>query len=139
MLADTNVSRRHAEVRRAEDGGGGHVVVDLGSTNGTKVNGVGIRSHRLQHGDEITVGQHPAAVRGPIARCRIPSSTILKLIFLGLLYLFFLRVLRAVWAELREPKTVQVAAVPAGRPRPGPRRARARRRTRPRAKPTGWS
>jgi hypothetical protein len=56
MLADANVSRRHAEVRRAEDGGGGHVVVDLGSTNGTKVNGVGIRSHRLQHGDEITVG-----------------------------------------------------------------------------------
>ena len=56
VLADTNVSRRHAEVRRAEDGGGGYVVVDLGSTNGTKVNGVGIRSHRLQHGDEITVG-----------------------------------------------------------------------------------
>jgi Protein of unknown function (DUF3662)/FHA domain len=56
MLADSNVSRRHAEVKRAEDGGGGHVVIDLGSTNGTKVNEVGIRSHRLQHGDEITVG-----------------------------------------------------------------------------------
>jgi pSer/pThr/pTyr-binding forkhead associated (FHA) protein len=56
VLADTNVSRRHAEVRRATDGGGGHVVSDLGSTNGTKVNGVGVRSHRLQHGDEITVG-----------------------------------------------------------------------------------
>ena len=56
VLADTNVSRRHAEVRRAADGGGGHLVVDLGSTNGTKVNGVGIRSHRLQHGDEIVVG-----------------------------------------------------------------------------------
>jgi hypothetical protein len=56
MLADANVSRRHAEVRRADDGGGGHVVVDLASTNGTRVNGVGVRSHRLQHGDEITVG-----------------------------------------------------------------------------------
>jgi hypothetical protein len=56
VLGDVNVSRRHAEVRRADDGGGGYVVVDLGSTNGTKVNGVGIRSHRLQHGDEITVG-----------------------------------------------------------------------------------
>jgi hypothetical protein len=56
MLADSNVSRRHAEVRHSEDGGGGHVVIDLGSTNGTKVNGVGIRSHRLQHGDEITLG-----------------------------------------------------------------------------------
>jgi hypothetical protein len=56
MLADGNVSRRHAEVRRADDGGSGHIVVDLGSTNGTKVNGVGIKTHRLRHGDEITVG-----------------------------------------------------------------------------------
>jgi hypothetical protein len=30
--------------------------------------------------------------------------TFLKYIFLALLYLFFLRVLRAVWIELREPK-----------------------------------
>lgn len=30
--------------------------------------------------------------------------TFLKYIFLALLYLFFLRVLRAVWVELREPK-----------------------------------
>jgi pSer/pThr/pTyr-binding forkhead associated (FHA) protein len=30
----------------------------------------------------------------------------LTYIFLGLLYLFFLRVLRAVWSELREPKAV---------------------------------
>ena len=36
--------------------------------------------------------------------------TFLKLIFLAVLYLFFLRVLRAVWVELREPKP---AAVPA--------------------------
>jgi hypothetical protein len=55
-LTDPNVSRRHAEVRPSEDGAGGHLVVDLGSTNGTKVNGIGVRSHRLQHGDEITVG-----------------------------------------------------------------------------------
>ena len=40
----------------ATDGGGGFVAIDLGSTNGTKVNGVGIHSHRLQHGDEITIG-----------------------------------------------------------------------------------
>jgi hypothetical protein len=31
---------------------------------------------------------------------------ILKYVFLGVLYLFFLRVIRAVWAELRDPKTV---------------------------------
>ncbi len=38
----------------------------------------------------------------------MPDSllTILKLCFLALLYLFFLRVLRAVWAEMRAPTTV---------------------------------
>jgi pSer/pThr/pTyr-binding forkhead associated (FHA) protein len=36
--------------------------------------------------------------------------TFLKYIFLAVLYLFFLRVLRAVWTELREPRTVPVAA-----------------------------
>ena len=36
--------------------------------------------------------------------------TFLKYIFLALLYLFFVRVLRAVWIELREPKPAPVAA-----------------------------
>ncbi|HZQ27758.1 MAG TPA: DUF3662 and FHA domain-containing protein [Acidimicrobiales bacterium] len=53
VLGDTKVSRRHAEVRRD---GGDVVVVDLGSTNGTKVNGAGVRERRLADGDEITVG-----------------------------------------------------------------------------------
>jgi hypothetical protein len=54
-LADAGVSRRHAQVRRSPDGG--WVVVDLGSTNGTKVNGVRINGARpLGDGDEITVG-----------------------------------------------------------------------------------
>jgi hypothetical protein len=50
--------------------------------------------------------------------------TFLKYIFLILLYLFFLRVLRAVWVELREPKpgTAPPAAdtVPASVPQPAP-------------------
>jgi hypothetical protein len=53
MLADTNVSRRHAEVRRQDDA---IVIVDLGSTNGTKVNGAGVKERVLEDGDEITVG-----------------------------------------------------------------------------------
>jgi hypothetical protein len=56
VLADPNVSRQHAEVRRTDDGLGGHLVADLGSTNGTRVNGIAIQSQRLEHGDEITVG-----------------------------------------------------------------------------------
>ena len=53
VLSDPNVSRRHAEVRRR---GNDFVVVDLGSTNGTKVNGAGVRERVLVDGDEITVG-----------------------------------------------------------------------------------
>ncbi len=54
-VADAGVSRRHAEVRRGADNT--WVVSDLGSTNGTKVNGLRISDARqLEDGDEITVG-----------------------------------------------------------------------------------
>ncbi len=53
VLSDPNVSRRHAEVRRE---GNDFVVVDLDSTNGTRVNGAGVRERRLVDGDEVTVG-----------------------------------------------------------------------------------
>ncbi len=52
-LSDPNVSRRHAEVRRQ---GTGFVVVDVGSTNGTRVNGAQVKERLLNNGDEITVG-----------------------------------------------------------------------------------
>ena len=55
VLSDPNISRRHAEIRR-DDETGGHQITDLGSTNGTKVNGTVIKSHRLRDGDEITLG-----------------------------------------------------------------------------------
>jgi hypothetical protein len=52
-LADPRASRRHAEIRPS---GEGFVVVDLGSMNGTLVNGVPVREHVLRDGDEISVG-----------------------------------------------------------------------------------
>jgi len=52
-LADTNVSRKHAEVRPE---GAGFMLSDLGSTNGTFVNGVRITQHELVDGDVITFG-----------------------------------------------------------------------------------
>lgn len=58
-LDDRNVSRRHAEMRRVGDS---VVVTDLASTNGTKVNGVAIREHLLQSGDEIEVGSSKLVV-----------------------------------------------------------------------------
>jgi FHA domain-containing protein len=41
-----------------------------------------------------------------------PVLTLLKYIFLAVLYLFFMRVLRAVWVELREPKPAPLATMP---------------------------
>lgn len=53
QLADPNVSRNHAEIRPQ---GNGWVLVDLGSTNGTRVNGVRVSIHELQEGDELAFG-----------------------------------------------------------------------------------
>ena len=52
-LSDPQVSRRHAEVRRDDFG---FRVVDLGSTNGTQVNGVVVKEQLLDDGDVIVVG-----------------------------------------------------------------------------------
>lgn len=54
VLADSNVSRRHAELRKED---GGWVLVDLGSTNGTVVNGKLAREHPLSDGDKLTFGK----------------------------------------------------------------------------------
>jgi hypothetical protein len=55
VLADGNVSRRHAEVRPRGDG---WMIADLGSTNGVTVNGVRIeQAQLLRAGDRIEVGQ----------------------------------------------------------------------------------
>jgi FHA domain-containing protein len=54
VLRDPNVSRRHAELRRAESGD--WMIADLGSTNGVKVNGRRVASTRLSPGDEVTIG-----------------------------------------------------------------------------------
>jgi pSer/pThr/pTyr-binding forkhead associated (FHA) protein len=57
------VSRRHA---RLEKRGDGWVLIDLGSTNFTRVNGERIRREReLQDGDLLTFGR---------ARCRFRAS-----------------------------------------------------------------
>ncbi len=53
-LVDSNVSRKHAEVRMMPDG---PTMTDLGSTNGTKINDVKISgSQVLVNGDVISIG-----------------------------------------------------------------------------------
>jgi hypothetical protein len=53
VIDDPNVSRKHAEVRRTIEG---WMVVDLGSTNGVKLNGRRVNEEVLAPGDEITLG-----------------------------------------------------------------------------------
>jgi hypothetical protein len=53
VVSDANVSRRHAELRRDENA---WHVIDLGSTNGVKVNGRRVDQVALRDGDRITIG-----------------------------------------------------------------------------------
>lgn len=56
VLGDPNVSRTHAEVRPGPEQGE-YEIVDRGSTNGTKVNGMPLVGPRaLRPGDQITLG-----------------------------------------------------------------------------------
>jgi hypothetical protein len=53
QLHDANVSRRHATFIRLDDG---WAIADLGSTNGTRLNGRAIERARLTDGDVIEIG-----------------------------------------------------------------------------------
>jgi pSer/pThr/pTyr-binding forkhead associated (FHA) protein len=54
-LPDPEMSRQHAAV---EFEGGSFRIRDLGSTNGTQVNGTLIHAAELKHGDRIATGGH---------------------------------------------------------------------------------
>ncbi len=62
VIADSRVSRYHAEVMRTQDGRG-YILHDLGSTNGTSVGGRPAKKHRLEHGDKVSLGGYTLAVR----------------------------------------------------------------------------
>jgi pSer/pThr/pTyr-binding forkhead associated (FHA) protein len=52
---DDAMSGNHAAIELASDG---YKVRDMGSTNGTLVNGSKVAQADLKHGDKITVGEH---------------------------------------------------------------------------------
>jgi hypothetical protein len=65
ILDDPGISRRHTEIRVTSDGP--HLVAsirDLGSTNGTFVNGERVASQRLADGDQINVGRTALTYHG---------------------------------------------------------------------------
>jgi signal transduction histidine kinase/pSer/pThr/pTyr-binding forkhead associated (FHA) protein len=53
-LHDTEVSRRHAELRKTADG---YRLTDVGSANGSFVNGQSVKDVLLQTGDQVQIGQ----------------------------------------------------------------------------------
>ncbi|WP_119065497.1 FhaA domain-containing protein [Rubrobacter indicoceani] len=58
VVSDPNVSRKHARISREDNG---FVIEDLGSTNGTLLDGAPIGSReRIESGDELTFGQSTA-------------------------------------------------------------------------------
>ncbi|MCA1830905.1 MAG: FhaA domain-containing protein [Actinomycetota bacterium] len=62
VIADPGISRRHAEVRREGDE---WVMIDLGSTNGTEINGKRVNRHRLTPGDRLVLGETTLEFRRP--------------------------------------------------------------------------
>jgi len=54
FLDDVTVSRKHAEIRRRDDGFHVH---DRGSLNGTYVNGERVEETKLASGDEVQIGK----------------------------------------------------------------------------------
>jgi hypothetical protein len=56
FLDDVTVSRRHAEIRRGDDGV--HVLRDVGSLNGTYLDGERIEEAVLREGAQVQVGKY---------------------------------------------------------------------------------
>jgi hypothetical protein len=63
VVDDANVSRKHAEIR---PGPHGWTIADLGSTNGTRVNGRAVKggAHPLAPGDHVDLGTASATFEG---------------------------------------------------------------------------
>ena len=77
LVDDERVSRLHA---RLDWDGENWIVVDLGSTNGTQVNGENVSERRLQPGDVVEIGDTklrylPLAVADEITREKTTKVT----------------------------------------------------------------
>jgi len=54
VIAEATISRAHAAIGHDDEG---FYVQDLGSTNGTQVNGARVDRQLLEHGDEVQMGR----------------------------------------------------------------------------------
>ena len=91
-INDKGASRRHAQIRHAN---GTYVLTDLGSTNGTRLNGQTIQTRELADGDRITIGTTTLEFREGSGVTPFALSA-LKYGLFALLFLFVWRSMR--WA-----------------------------------------
>lgn len=71
VLPSGSVSSHHATVKRRGDS---FYVQDLGTTNGTKLNGVEVEEAKLEDGDQLAFGDVPAVVHLTDPARSIPSA-----------------------------------------------------------------
>ena len=126
VARDDRVSRHHGRIAGRR---GTLVYVDLGSTNGSRVNGEPVTEVVLGVGDRLEVGAHDARRRGSRRGPGLMDGFTLvlwgvRLLFLLLLYLFLARVIRVLLRDLRaaarepvdRPGRLVVLESPAGEP-----------------------
>ena len=115
VLDDPNVSRRHAQVRREGDA---VFVVDLGSTNGTRVNGVAGSRAPPRRGRRDLRRDDCSQVRALLGSGDLMPHSLLELLrysLLAAIWLFFIYAARMVWVEVRRSRAEQPQA-PAAAP-----------------------
>lgn len=69
QIDDPSVSSRHAELRLTDDV---YELCDLGSTNGTRLNGASVKEARLRHGDRVRFGKAEARFEGDASDASAP-------------------------------------------------------------------
>ena len=101
-MPDGRVSRHHARIAGRR---GTLVYADLGSTNGSRVNGVRVGELVLGAGDRIELGDTVIVVEvaGDVTLMDgfLLVIWVVRLLFLALLYLFLARVVRSLLRDLR--------------------------------------
>lgn len=76
ILPSPSVSSHHATIKRRGDA---YYVQDLGTTNGSKLNGVEVEEAKLEDGDRLTFGDVPATVHlkeAPARKTDVPPPTL---------------------------------------------------------------
>ena len=129
VVHDGRVSRHHGRISGRR---GTLVYADLGSTNGSRVNGVPGHRGRARRRRPARGGGHGAGRRGRRGARLMDNGFLLvlwavRLLFLGLIYLFLFRVVRALLRDLRaaarepteRPGRLVVLASPSGEPPAG--------------------